>query len=134
MKSDHVEKQSGVQHAPRSRTRHSRARGKGTAHAEDRIQLAAIGRTLSIVDVTTDPCLSQLMSEDACWRFAYEHWLATKPPRWNRQQWQRWQREGVWIAKKRSRIEDLARALGLPPRTAPVLPWHRRALRRLFRR
>lgn len=135
MNPDFVDNPSGVRHPRPSRSRHQTA-GRGAAtRKEDRIRLDTIGRTISILDVTTDPQLSHLMSEDACWRFAYEQWMATRPARWHREQWQQWQNDRDWLRDKLIRIEDLARELGFPPRPAPRPPWHRRvrgALRRFF--
>lgn len=131
MNSDHVGNPSGLQRPARFHTRRGRGRAGGAAPAEDRIRLDTIGRTISILDATTNPYLGHLMSEDVCWRFAHEQWLATRPSRSDRQQWQRWQDEGEWLRDKRVRIENLARNLNLPPQPAPRLPWHRRVLRAL---
>ncbi len=82
---------------------------------EDRIRLGSIGRTISILDATTNPYLSQLMSEDICWRFAHEQWTGSRPTWWRRAERRRWEDEGRRLEGKRSRIRKLAADLGLRP-------------------
>lgn len=126
----------GVHHSGATGPRSPRVRAAVKGVGGDRIRLATIGRTLTVLEATTDPCLSHLMAEDTCWRFSHEQWVRARPSRWNREQWHRWQDDGYRLQDKLRRIEQLARGLGLPPEPTPRLRRCRRilgSLGRLFR-
>jgi hypothetical protein len=65
------------------------------------------------VDVVSDPLVSMLLVEDACWSAMSDDWLRRRPPRLHRASFRRWRAEGAALHAERTRLRAVAMTIGV---------------------
>jgi hypothetical protein len=80
---------------------------------EPRMYLRTLGYSLTYGAVRSDEHFAALAADDAAWCFEYEAWQRSRPSKFRKHAYQRWQAESCWLEFDRSRIILRAHELGL---------------------
>jgi hypothetical protein len=83
------------------------------------LHMASSGWYLHLDDVRSEPRLSELISNDACWFLAYQDWARNRPRRWDRRAWRAWRRHEAELAAEQA---ELVRAAFTRPSLRPHSP------------